>query len=220
MPIYSNMSRFICESNARKLARSLLQLITLFKITFLVLFLNTMIFVAVSTAFIGIKSGDTPESFVLRDLSGKDVNVPLSHGSNPAIIVFWKLTDETSFQNYSLDELRFLSRFYDSYHETYGLEIYAIYKPLLDNGVAEGELAHVRRIIADNNIHFPVLIDSGAKMFQQYGAIVLPSTVMINGEGKIRFLYPGFPLTSTSVLTEQINDLLGIVKVAQKEGVK
>jgi len=40
---------------------------------------------------------------------------------------------------------------------------------------------------------------------------------MVNGEGKISFLYPGFALTSSSVLTEQINNLVGIVKVAQKK---
>jgi tetratricopeptide (TPR) repeat protein len=183
----------------------------------LVLFLNAFILVQTSTAFIGIKKGETPKKIVLQDLSGKKVNVSRFFGSKPVIIAFWKLTENQSSMNRSLRELIFLSKLYERYHHKYGLEVFGIYKPMKEKGITKSELDTIRDTVTSKSIKVPILIDKGLRIYHEYGVIALPSTVIIDSEGKISFLYPGFPLTASSVLTEKINDSLGIVKDTQKQ---
>ncbi len=183
----------------------------------LILLFHTLVLLCTSHAFMGIKEGDVPGNIMLQDITGKAVNVSESFENNPVIIVFWKMTDKKSFIDYSLDELKFLSRLYDRYHEAYGLEIFALYRSLADNRASKEELSKVRSIVSEYNIKFPILIDKGGQLLQEYGVNVLPSTVMVNKEGSISFLYAGFPLMAPSMLKEKINDLVGIVKVAQTD---
>jgi tetratricopeptide (TPR) repeat protein len=173
--------------------------------------------VQTSTAFIGIKKGEIPKKIVLRDLSWETVNVSRFFGSKPVIIAFWKLTDNQSSLNRSLSELIFLSNLYDKYHHKYGLEVFGIYRPMTENGITKSELANIKDIVTSKGIKVPILIDKGLYTYQEYGVIALPSTVMIDSEGKISFLFPGFPSTAYSELTEKINDSLGIVKDTQKQ---
>jgi tetratricopeptide (TPR) repeat protein len=183
----------------------------------LVLFLNAFILVQSSTAFIGIKKGETPKKIVLKDLSWKTVNVSRFFGSKPVIIAFWKLTENQSFPNRSLRELIFLSNLYDKYHHKYGLEVFGIYRPMTEQGITKSELAYIKDTVTSKGIKVPILIDKGSRTYQEYGVIAFPSTVMIDSEGKISFLFPGFPVIASSVLTEKINDSLGIVKDIQKQ---
>lgn len=214
------MSQLLLQRITLKLRQSLPRMNTLLRTACFVLLINSLILVNTSAAFIGIKTGDVAQNIVLQDLSKNVVNLSKTLGSKPVIIFFWRLTQGKTFYNYSLNELQFLNRIYDNYHEKYGLEIYGVYKPMSDNEVPGSELADIKSIIDKNKTHFPILIDNRARARQNYGINVVPSTVMINREGQISFLYPGFPITSDPVFTEQINALVGIVKVVKKESVK
>jgi peroxiredoxin len=49
----------------------------------------------------------------------------------------------------------------------------------------------VKKIIKDNQIDFPVVIDAERNVFSDYGIHVYPSTVIINKEGKVVYGHPG-----------------------------
>ncbi len=112
-------------------------------------------------ALIGLNEGDAPIDIVLEDINGKGVNVTAFFGKHPVIIVFWELSIDKSFINYSLDELIFLNERYDEYKAKYGLEIFGIYTPEEQQDVSEEEISKVRDLIKMNKIKFPVLIDRG-----------------------------------------------------------
>ncbi len=169
---------------------------------------------AASFALIGIREGDVPKEFTLPDLNGSLVNSGDYFGSKPVIIVFWELAMSKSFLDYSMDELRFLNDFYEKHHDKSGLEIFAIYTPEEDREIPESEIERVKNLIKVNRIKFPVLIDTGFKIFREYGVIALPSTLMIDKTGKIKFIYPSFPLASQPLFTEEIKSLIGIIKPA------
>ena len=59
-------------------------------------------------------------------------------------------------------------------------------------------------------------MDEGFRMFKEYGVIALPSTIMINENGKIEFIYPSFPLVAKKIFIKNIEELVGIVKPAVK----
>jgi Tfp pilus assembly protein PilF/alkyl hydroperoxide reductase subunit AhpC len=168
-------------------------------------------------ALIGVKEGDAPKEFVLNDLNGATVNVGDVIGKKPVILVFWELAMSKAFLDYSMDELRFLSGFYNIHHDTSGLEIFSIYTPEEDKEIPDSEIEKVKDLIKVNKIKFPVLIDSGFKIFREYGVIALPSTIMIDKTGKITFIYPSFPLAARPLFTEKINTLIGLAETVEKK---
>lgn len=185
-------------------------------------FLTIDCFVPVhATALIGLEVGDDPKEIVLNDLDGKTVNVADYIKEKPIILVFWELTVDKSFLNYSLDELLFLNELYGKYHDKEGLEIFGIYTPEDDKKIPDTEIADVRNLISSNKIKFPILIDKGFKFFREYGVIALPSTIMVGKTGKIEFIYPSFPVTARPVILERVRELIGVAKVERKtESVK
>lgn len=171
---------------------------------------------SVSYALIGTREGEAPQTFTLEDLNGVPFDVGALFGSKPLIIVFWELPISKSFIDYSMDELRFLNDYYDKHHDTTGLEVIAIYTPEEDGKVPEGEIERVKNLVKVNRIKFTVLVDTGFKIFREYGVIALPSTVMIDRAGKIKFIYPSFPLAGQPLFAEKIRSLIGLAP-AEKE---
>ncbi|GBE03581.1 MAG TPA: redoxin domain-containing protein [Nitrospirae bacterium] len=169
-----------------------------------------------SSALIGLDEGDLPKDIILSDLNGVPVNVTKYFGKKPVIIVFWEKNMSKSFINYSLDVMRFLNGKYATYHESKGLEVFGIYTPEEEKEIPPAEFDNVRSIVQMNDIKFPVLMDRGFGIFREYGVVALPSTVMINMNGKIEFIYPSFPLVAKKVFIENIEKLVGIEKPVVK----
>ena len=172
-----------------------------------------------SSALIGIKEGDAPKEIILDDINGNSVNVSSHFGKKPVILLFWKLSTNNAFLDYSLDELQLLRNLYEKLHNETGLEIFAIYIPLEFKDVSNDEILSVRKLIDVHEIKFPVLIDRGFKFFREYGVIALPSTIMIAKTGKIQFIYSSFPMSAHSVISGKIEELVGIAKDTQEEEV-
>jgi len=172
-----------------------------------------------SSALIGIKEGDAPKEIILDDINGKSVNVSSHFGKKPVILLFWKLSTNNAFLDYSLDELRLLKNVYEKLHNEHGLEIFAIYTPLEFKDVSDDEILSVRKLIDVNEIKFPVLIDRGFKFFREYGVIALPSTIMIAKTGKIQFIYSSFPMSAHAVISGKIEELVGIARDTQEDEV-
>jgi tetratricopeptide (TPR) repeat protein len=182
-------------------------------------FLLTLIFILPSTssALIGIKEGDKAISFTLKDVNGSAVNAGNSFGKKPVIIVFWELAMSDSFLDYSMDELRFLNEIYSKHNESTAPEIFAVYTPEEDGEVPHDEMERVKNLIKINKIKFPVLIDNGFNIFRKYGVIALPSTIMINKKGEIKFIYPSFPLAAHPLFKKEIDSLMGLVEESKED---
>ena len=169
---------------------------------------------SVSSALIGIKEGEAPKKFTLEDLNGSTVDVGRAFGGKPLILVFWELPISNSFIDYSMDELRFLNDFYERHHDGTGLEIFGIYTPEDDGVIPESEIERVRNLVKVNKIKFTILIDRGFRIFREYGVIALPSTVMIDKGGNIKFIYPSFPLAAQPLFSEELKGLTGLAQAA------
>ncbi len=170
-----------------------------------------------SLALIGMKEGDTPKQIVLNDMNGKQTDISAFFGKKPVVLVFWELPLNKSFLDYSLDELNFLKEYYKEYNKKSGLEIFAIYTPVEENNIPEKELSAVQSLITTNKIKYPVLVDTDFKYFREYGIIALPSTIIINKEGKIQYIYPSFPMAGRPIISTEIKKLVGIAPPAIKE---
>lgn len=165
-------------------------------------------------ALIGLDEGDLPKKFELKDVNGAPVNVTEHFGRNPVVIVFWEKNMSRSFINYSLDVMRFMNEQYEKYHDSKGLEVFGIYTPEEAKAIPPTEYASVRSMVQMNNIRFPVLMDKDFRIFREYGVVALPSTIMINREGRIKFIYPSFPMAAKKIFAENIKELVGIATPA------
>lgn len=204
--------------------QDILKKLHLLHVSFLIILLFSglladCLFPSDSSALINIKVGDSPKEIVLNDLQGETVNVSDYFGQKPVILLFWKLTTNEAFLNYSIDELRFLNDYYKEYHDKSGLEIFAIYTPLDFKNVPETEISSVRSLIETNGIKIPVLIDRGFKFFRDYGVIALPSTIMVGKSGVIEFIYSSFPMAAHVIIADKIEELLGNVETTQKRAI-
>jgi tetratricopeptide (TPR) repeat protein len=186
-------------------------------VIFLVFIALCLLLTENSSALIGIEEGDIPKKIELVDIHGDLVDVSKLFGKKPVIIVFWELSTDKSFLNYSLDELRFLNEFYEKYHTEKGLEIVGIFTPEEENDMTESEENALESLIKTNGIKFPVLIDRGFESFREYGVIALPSTIMVNKAGKIMFIYPSFPLAAQPLFSKKIDELVGIAREEPEE---
>ncbi len=172
------------------------------------IFLFLFCFESLALAMLVTKKGEVPHDFTLEDLDGRDINLFQKAGGNPTIVVFWKLLDNKAFIDYSLDELKYLQKYYKKYHQELGLEILGVYVPASEGDVTAREMERIRRLVKNHGISFPILIDNGLNVYKEYGVIALPSTVMIGRSGRVKFTSPGFPLSYQPVVTKQIASLM------------
>ncbi len=202
--------------------RYVVELRLIFRIVFIIISLALFVMPSPSSALIGVKEGDAPTKISLADLQGNRIDLNDYFGKKPVIIVFWELTADKSFLNYSLDELIFLNNINEKYKSEHGLEIFTIYTPEEAEAVPDSEMSRVRNLLKINKINLPVLIDSGLKTFRDYGVIALPSTVMVGKAGRIKFIYPSFPMMARPLFAEKIRGLLGLstVHAEQKQSKK
>jgi len=184
---------------------------------FIILTFINCIWMKSASALIGIKEGDSAKEILLDSVQGESVSLKSYLGKKPVVLVFWKITTNKAFIDYSLDMLRFLNDFYAKYNKSEGLEILAIYIPHEFDNVTDDETNAVINIAKTNNIQYPVLIDRGFRFFREYGIIALPSTVMIGKTGTIDFIYSSFPLSARPVISGRIQELVGVAESDEKK---
>ena len=56
----------------------------------------------------------------------------------------------------------------------------------------EEQVANARSFIADRPVDFPILIDSNNTVSRLYEVIAMPTTVVIDRDGQLRFLHRGY----------------------------
>jgi peroxiredoxin len=57
-------------------------------------------------------------------------------------------------------------------------------------------------------VHFPVLLDSNKQVSSRYELSAMPSTVLIDRDGKVRYLHKGFREGYAQLYDQQIRDLI------------
>jgi len=67
----------------------------------------------------------------------------------------------------------------------------------------------VHKILTDNNIKFPVVIDSNRQVYGVYGIRVYPMTIIIGKTGKLVYELPGHSLNYKNALEGHVRHILG-----------
>ncbi len=139
---------------------------------------SLVLLLSLSGAAFGAKevSGPAPD-FTLKSLSGK--NMKLSEMRGTVILLnFW-----ASWCAPCRLEMPLLTQLHDKYKDL-GFTVLGV------NVEEDSNMA--RRYIAERPVDFPVLLDNTNKVSKLYKVVAMPTTVVIDRDGNMRFLHQGY----------------------------
>lgn len=115
------------------------------------------------------------------------------------VISFW-----AEWSNRSVKELQFLQEL-STQPKCSSINIITIYTGQYDN-------FHLNEFIKKSKVTLPVLYDNKHMLSNSFGLIAVPSTIITDKQGTIKYLSSGFSLTARDTLMDSIDGLLGISK--------
>ncbi len=149
----------------------------LFKQTFtsglLALFISISL---VGTASAAPISGPAPD-FTLKSLDGTNMKLSELRG-NVVLINFW-----ASWCGPCRQEMPLLNQIHNKYAPL-GFTVLGVN--------VEEQVANARGFIKDYPVDFPILLDSSNQVSKLYKVIAMPTTVVVDRDGNMRFLHQGY----------------------------
>ncbi len=132
----------------------------------------------VLSASAGATSTSVPApNFSLKSLDGKNIKLSELAG-NVVLVNFW-----ASWCGPCRQEMPLLNAIHNKY-EPLGFTVLGVN--------VEEQVANARSYIDERPVDFPILLDGDNQMSQVYNVIAMPTTVVIDRDGKIRFIHQGY----------------------------
>ena len=168
-----------------------------------------------SAAFKRVSRGDTPPPFTLADLDGKERTSAELLTDGVTVIVFWSTWSPRSME--ILEDLEKLRQ---------GLAP-KVFQVVAINGeheiISAADRQAIEKISKDLSLTAVMLLDQGLVAYNSYGAMALPSSLVVDGGGKVVFDLAGYPTTMRSDLSDAVKKALGLptsVELRPPEGYK
>jgi peroxiredoxin len=123
------------------------------------------------------EEGKPAPDFTLKSLSGKNLKLSEMTG-NVVLINFW-----ASWCGPCREEMPLLNALHNKY-EPLGFSVLGVN--------VEENVDAARGFLKDFPVDFPVLLDSANQVSKQYEVIAMPTTVVVDRDGNIRYLHQGY----------------------------
>jgi len=121
-------------------------------------------------------SGPAP-NFTLKSLGGKNIKLSELTG-NVVLLNFW-----ASWCGPCRQEMPLLNAIHKKY-EPLGFTVLGVN--------VEEQVSNARLFIDERPVDFPILLDSNNKVSKLFNVIAMPTTVVIDRDGNMRFLHQGY----------------------------
>lgn len=140
-----------------------------------------------------VTSEQAAPDFTLKSLDGKNLRLDEYRGQ-VVLINFW-----ASWCGPCRQEMPVLDRLHQRY-ESAGFAVLGIN--------VEGEEAPARELLKKVPVTFPVLIDEGQRVSKLYNLQAMPSTVVVDRDGKIRYIHLGYRPGDEAGYVEMVKQLI------------
>ncbi|MBT8131672.1 MAG: TlpA family protein disulfide reductase [Gammaproteobacteria bacterium] len=137
-------------------------------------------------------SNDAPD-FALKSLAGENVRLSELRGQ-VVMINFW-----ASWCGPCRQEMPHLEALHQRY-ESLGFTLLGIN--------VEQERRDADRMLADMELSFPILFDNRNAVSKLYGVIAMPSTVLIDRSGQVRYVHNGYKSGYEKEYQNQVRSLI------------
>lgn len=131
--------------------------------------------------------------FALKSDSGENLRLSELRGE-VVLINFW-----ASWCGPCRQEMPILSELHDQYQDM-GFTVLGVN--------VEENSADARRLLQDMPVSFPVLFDNDSKVSKQYDVVAMPSTVLVDRDGNVRYLHRGYNPGEEAIYVEKVRDLI------------
>ncbi|HEY6000380.1 MAG TPA: redoxin domain-containing protein [bacterium] len=162
---------------------------------------------SISAAFKNVQVAQSPPPFTLKDVSGKEWKSGEIYGKGATAIIFW-----ATWSPRSAEVIRDL----EALRTKIGPEKISIVTvncehPAISAADRDAIAAAVKQLGASG----PALVDDGLVAFNDYGAMALPSTLVIGADGKVGYTLAGYPTTLREELADAVRKAAGVPTEAE-----
>ena len=161
-----------------------------------------------AAALMNLRPGEAPPPFALPDLEGRQV-LSADLAGAPAVVLFW-----STWSPRSAEMLEDFKRHAAAYGGK-GLKIVAV--NIDGENLQSAQKAAIREYAAARALPFPVLFDEGLVTFSSWGIMAHPTEVVLERDGRIAYVLPGYPLSLREELEDAIKKVLGLSAAAKPE---
>ncbi len=144
------------------------------------------------TAYADVKAGPAPD-FTLKSDDGSNLRLSEFRGE-VVMINFW-----ASWCAPCRQEMPLLDELYTQY-QPLGFTILGVN--------VEEDSTKARKLLKDLPVNFPVLFDNRSEVSKLYNVVAMPSTVLVDRDGNIRYLHQGYKPGYEESYQQQVRELI------------
>jgi peroxiredoxin len=154
--------------------------------------MTAAVILASSVVSAGLKQSGAPD-FTLKSNAGENLRLSEYRGE-VVLINFW-----ASWCGPCRQEMPLLSELHDKYHAL-GFTVLGVN--------VEADTRKARKLLEEQPVSFPVVFDSDSVVSKQYNVVAMPSTVLVDRDGNLRYLHKGYKPGLENVYQQQVRDLI------------
>ena len=155
--------------------------------------LTSGLFVSNAAVASSVKISEVAPDFTLKSLTGSNLRLEEYRGQ-VVLINFW-----ASWCGPCRQEMPILDRLHQRYEDT-GFAVLGVN--------VEGKIKPAQEIVDKTNVTFPVLIDEGQAVSELYDLEAMPSTIVVDRDGVVRYVHRGYKPGDEAQYVEVVKQLI------------
>jgi peroxiredoxin len=155
-------------------------------------FMGAGLILLASVAVAGTTASPAPD-FTLKSNSGENLKLSELRG-DVVLINFW-----ASWCGPCRQEMPLLSELHDKYKDL-GFTVLGVN--------VEENSAQARKLLKESPVSFPVLFDNDSTVSKEYNVVAMPSTVLVDRDGNVRYLHKGYQPGDETTYLDKVRNLI------------
>ena len=154
---------------------------------------SSLLFLGLAPPVMAVSLEEAAPDFTLKSLDGHNLRLEEYRGQ-VVLINFW-----ASWCGPCRQEMPLLDRLHQRYEDT-GFAVLGVN--------VEGQAAAARELAESTPVSFPLLIDEGQQVSELYRLEAMPSTIVVDRDGRVRYIHRGYKPGDESKYVEVVKALI------------